>query len=128
MPEAQSMMIILLLLVWATTNVCRGQQATLSQPLSESRFNLAAAGAGNKILFGGGSYVLFLSFFAPLLLNFCLSNYCSSATGFSSVVDIYDTTTNTWSITALSQAREYPAAAGAGTKILFGGGLYADSI
>ena len=40
----------------------------------------------------------------------------------SNVVDIYNTSTNTWSTAALSQARDYLAATSAGNNVFFGGG------
>ena len=80
-------------------------QAALSQP----RTWLSAASVGSKALFAGGEY---------------------SGGGFvgslyvSDVVDIYDAAMDRWSTGRLSQARSAPAAASAGGKAIFAGGLY----
>jgi len=68
--------------------------------LSEARYRVAVASAGNKILFGGGY----------------LSN------GVSSRVDIYDRVAQTWSTAELSVARGAISAIAAGSKIFFAGG------
>jgi hypothetical protein len=68
--------------------------------LSVARSHISVATAGNKIVFGGG--------------------YQSN--GESSVVDIYDISTKTWSTANLSAAREGSAAIAAGNKIFFAGG------
>jgi autotransporter-associated beta strand protein len=73
--------------------------------LSQMRSYLAAASCGSKVAFGGG--------------------YASGQIPYpyaSAVVDIYDTTDNTWSTTSLSQARYNLAAASVGNQILFAGG------
>ena len=75
--------------------------------LTMARTRLGAAGTGNQILFGGG-----------------LSSGGTSTA--NSTVNIYDTRTNSWSVTNLSQARGGLAAAAAGTKVLFGGGFLVD--
>ncbi len=67
-----------------------------------ARAGLVAAGAGNKIVFAGGS-------------------------GPSAEVDIYDVTTNSWTQWHLSVARSALAAAAAGNKIVFAGGYDGDS-
>lgn len=73
------------------------------QSSSNIRYNMAAAGAGDKIVFGGGGD--------------------NGAGGYSSdAVDIYDLITNTWSTAKLSERRYSLAAAAAGNKILFAGG------
>ncbi|GAB3930003.1 IPT/TIG domain-containing protein [Mucilaginibacter myungsuensis] len=72
--------------------------------LSVPRYGVAAAGAGNKIVFAGG-------------------NLYSSQGPTSDVVDIYDVSTNTWSTAKLSIGRTNIAGAAAGNKILFAGGL-----
>jgi len=74
--------------------------------LTMARTRLGAAGTGNQILFGGG----------------ISSDYSTVY----STVNIYDTRTNSWSVTNLSQARGGLAAAAAGTKVLFGGGALED--
>ncbi len=75
--------------------------------LSQGRAALSAAAAGNKVLFAGGFY--FLNNFGDLL--------------FSSVVDIYDVSTNTWSTSSLSIPRGMLTATAAGNKIYFAGGV-----
>ena len=70
--------------------------------LSSSRSYLAAASAGNKVLFAGG-----------------FDNSYSS----SNVVDIYDATAGTWSTATLSQASMGLTAASVGNEVLFGGGF-----
>lgn len=63
--------------------------------LSGARGGLAAAAAGTKVCFGGGS---------------------------TNVVDIYDTVSHTWSVAQLSVRREALSAVAVGSKILFAGG------
>ncbi len=72
--------------------------ATLSQP----REYLAAAAAGNDVVFGGG--------------------WNDANGGPSNAVDIYNTSTNTWSTATLSQPRYGLAAAAAGNEVFFAGG------
>ncbi|MBS1598594.1 MAG: IPT/TIG domain-containing protein [Bacteroidetes bacterium] len=81
-----------------------------SAQLSEARDFLAGAGAGDKILFGGGDIY-----------------YSNSGNIFSNVVDIYNTTSGTWTTSQLSERRGYLAAAAMGNKIVFAGGLKAAS-
>lgn len=87
------------------------------------RSNLAAAGAGNKIVFAGGSYENCLRRFFYLFLTVSSSN---GSNYFYSTVDIYDINTGQWNSSAgqLSIARAYLAAAAGGNKIIFAGGLY----
>ena len=47
---------------------------------------------------------------------------CVSSDDHTSRVDIYDASSNTWSIAELSEPRINPAAAAAGSKIFFAGG------
>ncbi len=69
--------------------------------LSEEGTGLVSATAGNKILFAGGI----------------------RGSGYTSRVDIYDITTNTWSTAELSNGdRQGMVAASVGNKILFAGG------
>jgi hypothetical protein len=70
-----------------------------SANLSQARYGIAAAAAGNKMVFAGG--------LTPT---------------YSAVVDIYDIATNQWSTAALSQARGNVSAGAAGNKIAFAGG------
>src|SRR5439155_6628082 len=73
--------------------------------LSVPRFTYGAAASG-KVLFGGG--------------------FGSSNTDMS-VVDIYDTTANTWSTSSLSQGRYDIAATQWANKAFFGGGYFGNS-
>ena len=75
--------------------------------LSQVRSSLAATTVDNKAIFAGGVW----------------SSSCW-ATVFSDVVDMYDASTNTWSIATLSQARAGIAATTVGSKVLFAGGSY----
>ena len=69
--------------------------------LSQARESLVATTVGNKAIFAGG--------------------YVSGNT-YSNVVDIYDSSTNTWSTATLSQARRLLSATTVGTKAIFAGG------
>jgi hypothetical protein len=75
--------------------------------LSEARSAAAGVSTGNKVLFAGG-------YTGGYTNNG--SNYWSSA------VDIYDNTTDTWTSATLSEPRGYVAAVAAGSKIYFAGG------
>ena len=81
--------------------------------LSSSREFLAAAAAGNKLLFGGGT----------ALPGSWASSSCSLT---SDTIDIYDVAKNTWSTAHLSQPRQDLVATTVGTKVLFAGG-YTDT-
>ena len=70
---------------------------TLSQP----RYYLSATTVGNKAFFAGGAH----------------------ASGYSNVVDIYDTDTGLWSTDTLSQGRYYLSATSVGNKAIFAGGF-----
>ena len=83
-----------------------GQWSTAA--LSQPRAYLAAAAAGNKVLFAGGQTGV-----SPF---------------YSDKVDIYDVRTGQWSTATLSQPRAYLAAAAAGNKVLFAGGQAAGSV
>ena len=90
--------------------------------LSVGRASLAAAAAGTKVIFAGGTYVFLLS--AAGSSHFRHSNGAEL-----NIVDIYDVTTAVWRSTAtdagsLSIARQALAAAGAGLKAIFAGGTY----
>ena len=67
--------------------------------LSLGRCGLAAATAGNNVVFAGGDNG-----------------------GLSNVVDIYNTSTRSWSTATLSQGRYDLAGAAAGNNVVFGGG------
>jgi hypothetical protein len=73
--------------------------------LSKTRYGITMAAAGDKILFAGGS------------------ENSGSITIPSTRVDIYNTTTNTWSTAELSRARYEMSTVTAGNKIFFAGGL-----
>src|SRR5579871_4347678 len=85
-------------------NFCHAQWTT--SQLSVGRFNLAATSAGNKVLFAGG-----------------VASINNPEDTWYSRVDIYNTTTNSWSTAELSAARGQLAAASTGTKAFFGGGI-----
>lgn len=73
--------------------------------LAEARAVSVVAAVGNKILFAGGTPV-------PV----------RGGPKFSSTVDIYDISTNTWSSASLSMARTGMTAATMGDKVFFSGG------
>jgi autotransporter-associated beta strand protein len=79
--------------------------------LSQGRGTLAAASNGSKAFFGGG-----------------ISNITMDSISFSSVVDVFDSATNSWSTAYLGQPRGFLAAASAGDKVCFGGGEYNDTL
>lgn len=76
--------------------------AETTHKLSQARYNVAVAGAGDKILFAGGGTL--------------------SGTGYSKVVDIYDIKTGQWSVASLSKERTYIVATAVCNKIIFAGG------
>ncbi len=81
--------------------------------LSEARYAMGVAATGNKIFFAGG-----------ILSQRDLNNNCYFNSGpdtQSSVIDIYDVSTNTWSNAQLSAPR-MPQGAAAGNKVIFAGG------
>ena len=65
--------------------------------MSEARSGSNAVAVGNKLLFAGGG----------------------NNSAYSNKVDIYDASTNTWSVATLSQARYVSSAAALGNKVLF---------
>ena len=73
--------------------------------LSSPRKYMAAATLGNKVFFAGGSF-------------WNMSDYEEG----SNIVDIYDNTTNTWSVQFLSEGRYDLTATVVGQKIYFAGG------
>jgi len=75
--------------------------------LKDARTGIAAAVAGNKVLFAGGYYLTDPKNWSPIMLN---------------TVDIYDPLANTWSTATLSEARADMTAATIGNKVLFAGG------
>jgi N-acetylneuraminic acid mutarotase len=89
------------------TNTDQWSNATLSV----ARANLAAATAGDFVLFAGGEYKYFDS----------LTN--TYAYGVFDTVDIYQISTNTWSVATLSQARTRIGATSANGLIFFAGGV-----
>ncbi len=73
--------------------------------LSAARFMLVASTVGDQVLFAGGY------------------GYPDGWTwGAFNTVDIYNNSTNTWSVATLSEARSYLSATTAGDKIYFAGG------
>jgi hypothetical protein len=78
--------------------------------LSNSRGDISVASVGNKIFFAGG-------------VNW--DNYQSLQwNGSSDNVDIYDVSSNAWSVAHLSKARENICAVAIGNKVIFAGGTY----
>ncbi len=71
--------------------------------------NMAAVSIGSDAIFAGGLY----------------NNYASDG-GYSSAVQIYNTSTGLWSTAALSQARETSGLAVGNTAIFAGGGYYSN--
>ncbi len=78
-----------------------------STALSEGRYGVTATAAGNKVLFAGG----FRSYTRD-----------DEPYDFLGIVDIYNLSTNTWSIAQLSEARAGMATAIVGNKVFFAGG------
>jgi hypothetical protein len=79
--------------------------------LSTPRWQIATVTAGNKIFFAGGGY------------------YDNADNGYSeSTVDIYDVSTNNWTVSKLSSPRHDIAAATVGNKVLFSGGMDGDCL
>jgi N-acetylneuraminic acid mutarotase len=98
---------------WVTTRVdiydaTTGEWTTAE--LSEARSYMAAATLGNKVFFAGGG-------------NWGING--NSFYNGSSVVDIYDNSTNTWSKASLSVGRYELSATVSGSQIYFAGGLTA---
>lgn len=87
--------------------------------LSVARYALSCAGAGTKIVFAGGLCVSK----SPIGL---LTTMISDGTTAFQNADIYDITSNLWTAqpNALSVGRYVGAAAAAGNKIVFAGGMY----
>ena len=120
---------------------------TGTKSLVQPRNLLAAAAAGNKILFGGGS-IGETGFCDTVDIFDLVTNQHTTAVlkeprralaaaglgnkilfaggvnegGTSRIIDIYDVSSNSWSFSTLSVSRAYLAGAGAGNKILFAGG------
>jgi autotransporter-associated beta strand protein len=76
--------------------------------LSQARWGLAATSAGNDVFFAGG-----------------VAGGLGSS-GYSNVVDIYNTSTGIWSTATLAQARFEFSATSAGNEVFFAGGDYGD--
>lgn len=106
-----------------TSNVCATTRVdiydvvsgnwTISE-LSQARFGAAAASLGNKIFFAGGIVPLP----GPPGPGCYFTNMIDTRT---SVIDIYDVSTNTWSIAQLSSPR-FVSGAAINNKVLFAGG------
>ena len=73
--------------------------------LSQARFGLSATSVGDKVFFAGG-----------------IADSTATETNLSNVVDIYDTSTNTWSTTNMSQPRVWFSATSSGSDVFFGSG------
>jgi hypothetical protein len=86
-----------------------------STALSEGRNDMAAAAASNKVLFAGG--------YRHETLDPDLE---AIPTDFSNEVNIYNLSTNTWTIENLTEARAGMVTAVVANKILFAGGYYTD--
>jgi N-acetylneuraminic acid mutarotase len=83
-----------------------GTNTWSSDTLSEARNDIAVTTCGNKIFFAGGSIyedVITMSI--------------------SSAVDIYDASSNTWSVERLRSPKYRITAAAIGSKVLFAGGM-----
>jgi hypothetical protein len=98
--------------VSATIDNCNGTnrpvvnaQLTQIGSLSQARMDLAVTTDGNKIFYAGGR----------TNQNQIWTNY--------STVDIYNTSTNTWSVASLSEARFFIGAIAVNNKVFFAGGL-----
>lgn len=78
--------------------------------LSKARQGICATVVGSKVIFAGGTYFTKISAF-----NNPVSNV-------SDVVDIYDATTNSWSVAKLSVARTGISAVVTGNNVYFAGG------
>jgi hypothetical protein len=74
--------------------------------LSQARQGMAAVSCGNKIFFAGGS----------------MRSVFFTGQDVYDNVDIYDVTSNTWTVAHLSEPRSFLAAAAIGSKVLFAGG------
>jgi hypothetical protein len=81
-----------------------------SAKLSAGGANIAAAVAGNKVLFAGG-----------------LRDHPDKIAKPSAIVDIFDLSTNTWSVTSLSQGRSDISVVSSNGKIYFAGGSSGDN-
>lgn len=86
--------------------------------LSQARYHLLAATAGNKMIFAGGRY------FVPNVYYDSTDNTWINVEYQSTRVDIYDTSTHTWSIAELdgSSYSSWSGVATVGNKIFFTGG------
>lgn len=73
--------------------------------LSVPRYGITAIANGNKIFFAGG-----------------VSGELGDIQFFYSTVDVYDVTTNSWSVTSLNEPVAYATAAAVDDKVLFAGG------
>jgi hypothetical protein len=80
-------------------------QSWSTAELGEARIRIATATIGNKVFFAGGC-----------------SNTPFEWSGVSNKIDIYDLSTNTWSVKTLSETKIGFTATTAGSKIYFAGG------
>ena len=82
------------------------QWSTEANNLSQARYRLSATSVGTKVIFAGGM-------FGP-----------SGGFSYTNKVDIFDTSTNTWTQAGLSQERADLAATTVGDLAIFAGGIY----
>ena len=94
-------------------------QLTFFDTLSKARYNIVTGTAGNKIVFAGGFYTV----------PHCWYDTSEDMPGWydcryeSTRVDIYDTSTHTWSIHELGRYYVGSSTVTAGNKIFFAGGI-----
>ena len=96
----------------ATFSVALAQGTWSAAQLSEARFGLAAASAGNFAVFAGGTMPLG-TLFIPVM---------------SDAVDLYNNETGVWSTAQLSVARASLAAASVRNFVIFAGGLAGEGV
>jgi len=94
---------------------------TLFDTLSKARYNIVTGAAGNKILFAGGRYgencVVPGGDYGDSIASVCLSE--------SSRVDIYDTSTHSWSTHELGRYYVGTSTITVRNKVFFAGGINA---
>jgi hypothetical protein len=94
---------------WVTSNVVdiydNISNTWATATLSESRANLTATTAGNKIYFAGG-------YAGPMITNV------------SPVIDVFDASTNSWSFSYMQQAKASHASVALGEKVFWGAGIF----
>ena len=101
-----SCLLLIGLLVSTTKGAEVGELVQGTMSMSSARGFYGATSVGDKAMFAGGY---------------------ARGPGVTSVVDVYDDVTGTWSTTSLSQSNEYIVATTVGDQAIFAGGLYDDS-